>query len=375
MKKTVKAIIFIFALLCAIFIFSLSACAEEVEEYKIFLDGIPERIKDKLPEKMFSDSSEDIAEGVREMSGVKYLLSEISGSLLSGISDAIPYICGILGLLIISSVIKVVSNSLSGDGAIMGVISKLCLYGAVISGCMGCIEGIKEYFDNLFAVALSFIPLSASLYSMGGNISAAVVSSSSFGVILTVCELIFTYTAIPVFCFCACMMLCSLFDDSKAILAIGGIVKKNYIFLLSLIMAILSVSISSQTLISAKADNFTMRGAKFVISSFIPHFGGSVAQSLGNVASSIELLRSAVGVGGIIIILLMLIPTVVEISVIRMLYSICASVASMLGCDGESGLLSEISSLYGYLLCVAAICSSVFIISFGILARCASAVG
>lgn len=378
MKKFIRGIILLLAVISAFECFCLTAYAEDngMEEYKGFIDSIPEDVKDKLPEGVHSENGEEIAEGVREMSGVKYLLGELSGALFSGIREAVPHICRVIGLIIIASLVRVVGSSLWGEsGGISSLISRLCIFGAVISGGMGCIEGVGEYFDNLFALALSYIPLSAALYSMGGNISAAVASSSSFGIILTVCELIFTYTVFPVFCFCMCINIASCFEPSPSLCAISGVVKKNYIFLLSLIMAILCVSISAQTFISAKADNFTMRGAKFVIASFIPHFGGSVSQSLSNVASSVELLRSAVGVSGVIIILLMLIPAVVEIAVMRLLYSFVSIIAGIIGCDKESSMLSEISTLYGYLLSVCAICSSTFIISFGLLAKCACAVG
>lgn len=378
MRKFVRVVLLLFAVILVFACFCITAYAEDsdMKEYENFIDSIPKDIKDKLPFSVYSKNGEEIAEGVREMSGVKFLLGELSGALLSGIREAVPYICKVIGLLVIASLVRVVGSSLWGEsGGVTSLISRLCIFGAVISGSMGCIEGVGEYFDNLFALALSYIPLSAALYSMGGNISAAVASSSSFGVILTLCELIFTYTVFPVFCFCMCINIASCFDASPSLSAISGVVKKNYIFLLSLIMAILCVSISAQTFISAKADNFTMRGAKFIIASFIPHFGGSVSQSLGNVASSVELLRGAVGVSGVIIILLMLIPTVIEIAVIRLLYSFASGIAGMIGCTLESGMLSEISTLYGYLLSVCAISSSVFIIAFGLLAKCACAVG
>ena len=376
MKRFLKFCFAIFVLTCVIALSSIPIfAADGMEEYRGFIDSIPDEIENNLPDGIKSEDSEKIAGAVKEMSGVRFLLSELAGAFTSGIDSVLPSVCRVLGLIVIASVIRVTSNSFFSDSGGATLVSRLCIFGAVISGSMECIEGVGKYFHNLFSLALSYIPLSAALYSMGGNIGAAAASSSSFGLTLTVCELIFTYTVFPVFCFCLCITVCSCFDASPSLSVISGVVKKNYIFILSLIMAILCVSISAQTFISAKADNFTMRGAKFVIASFIPHFGGSVSQSLGNVASSVELLRSAVGVGGVIIILLMLIPTVVEIAVIRILYSIVSGIAGMIGCDKESAMLSEIASLYGYLLSVSAICSSVFIISFGLLAKCACAVG
>lgn len=347
-----------------------------MQEYKNFIDSLPDNVIDKLPESVIESDSEDIAEGVREMSGIKFLLSELLDSLLSGVKNAIPLMCCVCGLILISSLITLVSQSFS-DGAASGLrlISKLCIFASVAAGFSGALNRVREYFNSLCGLAASYIPLSAALYSMGGNVGTAVASSSSLGITLAICEFIFAYTVFPVFCFCMCVNICSAFESSRALAQISESVKKNYTLLLSLLMAVLTVSISSQTFIAARADNLAMRGAKFILGSFIPMFGGAVSSTLGNVASSVELMRGAVGIGGIIIILLMLLPMVAELCIMRMLYSLCSIFAGIIGCDEERGLLLEISSLYGYLFGVSAICSSTFIISFGLLARCVSAVG
>lgn len=371
-----KVIIFTCLAFVLFLCFSLGVEAEEISEYKNFADSIPDDIADKLPDSVIDGDSENIADGVSEMSGVRFLLSELSDGLLSGVKSSLPLVCGVCGLLLIASLITMVSQSFSeNSGASVRLISKLCVFASVASGIMGSLDSLKEYFQGLCALAAAYIPLSAALYSMGGNVSAAVASSSSFGVTLTVCEFIFAYTVFPVFCFCMCINICSVFEPSRALCRISESVKKNYTLLLSLLMAILTVSISAQTFIAAKADNLAMRGAKFILGNFIPIFGGAVSSTLGNVASSVELMRGCVGIGGIIIIILMLLPMVAELFVMRMLYSVSSVFAGIIGCEEEGGLLSEISSLYGYLLGVAAICSSAFIISFGLLAGCASAVG
>ena len=356
--------------------FSLSAGAEEIPEYKDFIDSLPAEVTDKLPQGVTDGDAEKLAEGVSEMSGVRFLLSELSDSLLSGIKSALPLVCSICGLLMISALISILSQSFSeGTSSGIKLISKLCVFSAVASGMLSSLDAVSNYFNSLCGLAAAYIPLSAALYSMGGNLQTAVVSSSSLGITLAVCEFIFSYTVFPVFCFCMCINICSAFEPSRALSQISEVVKKNYTLLLSLIMAVLTVSVSSQTFISARADNFAMRGAKFILGSFIPMFGGSVSSTLGNVATSVELMRGAVGIGGIIIILLMLLPMAVKLCIMRALYSLCSVFAGIIGCDEERGLLLEISSLYGYLFGVSAICSSSFIMSFGILARCASAVG
>ena len=206
---------------------------------------------------------------------------------------------------------------------------------------------------------------------------AASSGTASLGVTLAVCQFFCTKTVIPVFCICLCLALLSVFDGQGASAggAVSGTIKKWYTTSHAFVMMILTCSLSASTLLSVKADNMAMRGAKFAVSSFIPVSGGTVSSTLGTLAASVELLRGSVGVIGIVLIILMLIPTVVELALMRAVFSIGGFCASTLGCPGEARLLSEIDSLYGYLEGIAALSAAVFIIAFGIFAAIATPFG
>ena len=70
-----------------------------------------------------------------------------------------------------------------------------------------------------------------------------------------------------------------------------------------------------------------------------------------------------------------MLPTLMRLSLYRMVWQIAASVAEILGCDSEKKLLDEIASLNGYLIAAVWICSSILLLSFTLLTRCASAIG
>ena len=116
MKKFVRVVILLFAVILIFAYFCLPVYAEDdgMEEYKNFVDNIPKDIRDKLPFSVYSENGEEIADGVREMSGVKFLLEELFGALLSGIKEAVPYICRVIGLLIIASLSEGTRNRSSG---------------------------------------------------------------------------------------------------------------------------------------------------------------------------------------------------------------------------------------------------------------------
>ena len=90
--------------------------------------------------------------------------------------------------------------------------------------------------------------------------------------------------------------------------------------------------------------------------------------------ASVEYLRTTVGVAGILCIVLLLLPVLVNILVTRLALILAGSAAELIGCDGEAKLLAELVSVYGYMLAVAAMCAVMFIFALTILVRTAVAV-
>jgi stage III sporulation protein AE len=154
-----------------------------------------------------------------------------------------------------------------------------------------------------------------------------------------------------------------------------GTLKKNYTTLLTFLMMLLLAMLGAQTTLGARSDTLAMKSVKFAAGNMIPVVGGSVSELLRTVSSCVGYLRGGVGICGILILVLLLLPTLVELLLLRLTWQIGASLADLLGCDHEKRLLEEFSSLCGYLIAAVAICSAVPLLSFTLLLRCASAIG
>lgn len=361
-----------------LFVLSITASADEAddgirmpEEYKDFTDSLPEDILDRLPKGFLADDPEDVGGAVRELSAPGELLSLLLDGILGGVKSIMPTLYGIIGVMLISAVLGQISSSFNNEAA-TGFISRICVISIVMGLVYNSILMLSGYFTNLCRMAAAYLPLSAVLYAIGGNVTAAASSSATFGICLSVCQFIFTYTAIPVFVFSLSLAIVSTFYESKIIASISSGVKKYYTMLLSFVMTLLSISLGAQTAISAKADNAAMRGAKLLFGNFIPITGGVVSSSLGAVASGVELIRGCVGIGGVVIIIMMLTPLISHLAIMKFMLFLIGIFGDLTG--ENSGVISQISSLYSYLLGVAAISSSVFILSFGLLGFCASAI-
>jgi stage III sporulation protein AE len=237
------------------------------------------------------------------------------------------------------------------------------------------LEGVSNYFAGLGRLTATSVPLLGVLYAMGGNASAAAASSAGLSVYMTVLESTVTASILPFCGICMSFALVNALDPSIRLSTLLATVKKNYTTLLAFLMMLLLAMLGAQTTLGARSDTLAMRGVKFAVGNLIPVVGGSVSELLRSVSAGVGYLRGTVGICGILLILLYLLPTLTELFLLRLTWQLAASFADLLGCDGEKKLLDEFASVLGFLLSAAAICSSVLLLAFSLLAHCAAAVG
>ena len=374
----------IFAAAIFLFVIGFLAIPVKAEEYSTmppeysdFRDTIDAEIADKLPDGFFSDDKEEINDLAGELIGPESILNMLIDALGVGLESAAPTLALVLGIVVLSALLCSFASSVGGlSRAVEGSI-RLCTFTAISGMAVKCVESLSLYFERLFSAVAGFLPLSAALYAMGGNLTAAAGTGATLGITLTVVQFFCTKTVIPVFCLCLCTSMLSVFEGqgSSAAGSVSGVIRKWYTTALAFVMMILTCSLGGSTLLASKADNMAMRGAKFAASSFIPVSGGTVSSTLGTLAASVELLRGSVGVIGIVIIIMMLLPTIIELALLRGVFAIGGFCASTLGAHAEAKLLCELDSLYGYLEGIAALSAVVFIIAFGIFATVATPFG
>jgi len=201
------------------------------------------------------------------------------------------------------------------------------------------------------------------------------VSGGTLYVLLSVLEAFCAGTIVPVGSICGALALCGAVSPKINMRGITSAIKKTYTFALGLIMTILVTSLGAQTTISSAADGIAAKAARAVSSNVIPVVGGSVGETLRTVASGVTYMKNIIGVGGIIFIAVLLLPTLITLILTRLAFLLAGGVADMLGCDGESRLLGEIGGVYGMFIAVTAMASVMFILAMYIFIKCTVAIG
>ncbi|MBQ9131776.1 MAG: hypothetical protein IJX62_04825 [Clostridia bacterium] len=347
------------------------------DEYSQLLESLPEDMTDRLPDGIFSDDLDQVGESVAQMSDFSYLLRTVLSLVGLRLQDCAEILASICGLLILSALLRAFRASLrpNGSGRAFSFCSTLIILLALLRVGYQNITAVTDYFTRLNGITAASIPLMGALYAMGGNLSAAVASSSGLSVFLTVMEEIVGSSIMPFCGICLAFTAIGALEPSLRVGTLLATLKKNYTTVISFLMMLLLAMLSTQTTLGARSDNLAMRSAKFAAGNLIPVLGGSVSELLRTVSASVGYLRGTVGICAVLLLLLTLLPTLVELLLIRLTWQACASLADLLGCDTEKKLLEEFASLNGYLIAAVCICSSVLLLSLSLLIHCASALG
>lgn len=379
----IKRLLFCFCyLFVLLFLLSPAVWADEKKEaetlpdvYQDLLNSLPPSILERVPEGALSNQTDDVGNAVGEMSSFSYLLQTVLSLVGLRLGDCLKLLCSVVGILILSSICRTFCASLKKPelARAFSFMITLIITVTIFATGFGTIESTVSYFGTLNAFTSASVPLMGSLYIMGGNAAAAVATSAGLSLFMTVLEEIVGQSIVP---FCGICLALALIGACEGGPRLGGLLtslKKNYTLMLSFFMMLLLAMLGSQTILGASKDTLAMRSAKFAAGSMIPVVGGSVAELFRSVSASVGYMRSAVGICGVLLLLLLMLPTLVELLLARATWQICSFFAEILGCDGEKRLLDEFASINGYLIAAVAICSSVLFLTFTLFTHCATA--
>ena len=135
-----------------------------------------------------------------------------------------------------------------------------------------------------------------------------------------------------------CFMGISVCSSIRQDLNMGSIVSalKNLITKsISALSAIFVSYLSLKTAVASRADALGLRSVRFAINSIVPIIGSSISEGLLSIQSYSSLIKTSVGIVGIIAIVAVFLPAIVNITLWRISISV-ANICSKVFFDSES---------------------------------------
>ncbi len=213
---------------------------------------------------------------------------------------------------------------------------------------------------------ISFVPVFASILALSGKtVTAPAMSTLLLGATEAV-SFVATFAVLPLM---GGYLALSIGAGVSPLLNSNGIVdgvKKFSMWIMSLLGTLFIGVLSIQTAVNSAADSVTLRTAKFILGTSVPVAGGVLGEAVSTISTSIGLLRSSIGVYGVVALAITLLPIVVEMILWRCMLMINISLGELFSLPKITGILRAVDSMLSVLMGIVLLVGGMFIISLAV---------
>lgn len=354
MKKQLNFIFILTTIYLLLFIPDVSAlspeeyAAEQVKSFdmKSVLDVLPDETREIL---------EDI--GLTDFDFKDFLevspkaLFESLRKVVSGVwKEPCRVFAELTALLIFTSVLKAYSPS--GDSSAIKSAEIFCtaVFAAVIlPNFTAVLSHVMSVIRTQDIFIKSYIPILLASAAASGNPALAL---SVNGLTLGAAEIIVQFSnsfLMPV----TGVFIGLVFADGIAPkFNLGGFInmfKKAAVISLGFCATIFSGILTTESILAGTADSVASKGIKFALGSFVPVVGGALGDGLSSILEGLTLLRSTLGIFGILAAVLLILPVFLEIIVWNACFYLCASIGDLFEQGKSASLLRGVAGAFGFL--------------------------
>ena len=182
----------------------------------------------------------------------------------------------------------------------------------------------------------AFIPAFCIIVATSGNTLAAFSTNTMLLSMAQVLNFISKNIFVPLTnCFLA-VSICSGLRSELNLKSVLAFMKRYITTGISLCATAFVSVLSIKTAVAARADMLGIRSIRFAINSVVPVIGGSISEGLLTIQSYSSLIRSSVGVIGIIAVVLVFLPAIIEVALWRFFLGLSDLISEVFGDDSVS---------------------------------------
>ncbi len=357
--------IFLIIMIITILPVTAFAAEEELIDKSLSASGINELIS-LLPQ----ESKEYFDDGFDAKSTDKLTLSNAFDYIISVAKDKVnkPFklFLSITGIIILSSLVSAMKEGVSKNIVFSAVIS-LSISTILASSVIECIKKSSVNIKDMSYFLLSFIPVFSGVTAASGKVASSLVYHStvfgavqlfSQGIVNIIIPLVGIFLAI------------SIVGASLGVFKVDGLTKSlktASTWLLTFCMTVFVGLLTIKGLVSTSADTVSVKATKFVISSFIPIVGGALSEAYSSLSGCMGIVKSTVGVFGILAMILSYLPMIIEIILMMISVSLSTSIGELFERKEEVSVLKSVSSVLSVMLSVTLCYGLMIIVSITII--------
>ena len=296
-------------------------------------------------------------------------LSQIKGMINDSAKTPLESCAIILVIILLSSLFQSFKQTVgntqmtSAVSTVSAVIVAIILITKMKLTISSACTAISVCSDFVFA----FIPAFCIIVATSGNTVAAFSTNTLLLSLAQALNFISNSVFLPLSnCFLA-IGICSGFRDELNLRSFIANMKKYLITGISVCATVFVSVLSIKTAVASSADAIGLRSVRFAINSVVPVIGGAISEGLLSIQAYSSLIKSSVGIVGIIAVALVFLPSILNVSFWRLFLSLCGVISDIFSDRSVSSVLKAFTDALMIMNVILILSMVTTIISIGIL--------
>lgn len=296
-------------------------------------------------------------------------LSQIKGMINDSAKTPLESCAIILVIILISSLFQSFKQTVgdtqmtSAVSTVSAVIVAIILITKMKLTISSACAAISVCSDFVFA----FIPAFCIIVATSGNTVAAFSTNTLLLSLAQALNFISNSVFLPLSnCFLA-IGICSGIRDELNLRSFIANMKKYLITGISVCATVFVSVLSIKTAVASSADAIGLRSVRFAINSVVPVIGGAISEGLLSIQAYSSLIKSSVGIVGIIAVALVFLPSILNVSFWRLFLSLCGVISDIFSDRSVSSVLKAFTDALMIMNVILILSMVTTIISIGIL--------
>ena len=269
--------------------------------------------------------------------------------------------------LLLSSLFGSLKGEQDAMGELYGTVSAVTVAAMLIVCISPTVSAAAAAIEVAAGFIYAFIPVFITVVAASGGVTTAFSANALLLMLSQGLSALAANVFMPVI---NCMLAVGICASLRRELGLDGValtMKKVISGAIAFIAGVYVSVLSVKTTLSARADVLGIRSARFVINSVVPVVGGAVSEGLLSIESYSSLIKSSVGIVGIAAIVLVFLPSVLEITLWRVVLRLSATVSRLFGESGTEGMLCAFADAMMLMYVVLVVSALTTVVSVGIL--------
>lgn len=303
----------------------------------------------------FGDTAREIVEYlINGNLGSEYggFLNELFSIIFKDVINLVPAFATVTAVALLSAVVTAAEGSILGKSSakivhlacyslIILILSSMLI--GVVGSCTDCIDGVKKQIEIITPILATLTVLT------GGTSSAAIYQPSavflSGGAVEIVSCFIFPATVGVVV-----LNFMSRFNPQMSFSGVTALLKSLMKWVIGITVTVFSIFITAQSSASSLFDGIIFKATKYVVSNSVPLVGNFLSSGFDMLSSAGLLIKSSVGVCGIILLLFEIIKPIITLISFSIILKIVGAIVQPIGENVLYGLLSDLSKDIEYFI-------------------------